>query len=312
MVAVKPSRESRPPESLVRRFFWELVNSDGWEVFIMSFIILVVGVTACDFWGIDQRPQTMMYYTNALTFSAYFFYAEFAIKVFALSFAGYFSDPWCQFDFFLVCTSVLDQYAAELLARVLPVPPMLLRVLRVFRILRILRLLKGAKELRNLIVTLIESFPALVNVCGVLALITFMYSVLGVDLFTFVVHQDTIDDDRNFLTLGNAALLLFQVLTGDAWSALMADALVAAHTGVCSDEKGDCGSWLAVPYFVSFQVLGSFIFLNLVVAIILENFTSLGQIVDGLATREDIDRFKEVWSVFDLSLIHISEPTRPY
>ena len=104
---------------------------------------------------------------------------------------AYFSDNWCRFDFFLVCTSLLDEFASELLANVLPLPPMLLRVLRVLRILRILRLLKGAKELRNLIITMVLSFPSLLNVGSLLTLVIFIYAVLGLNLFTFIVHQVT-------------------------------------------------------------------------------------------------------------------------
>ena len=79
-------------------------------------------------------------------------------------------------------TSLLDQFAAELLATFLPIPPMLLRVLRVFRVLRILRLLKGAKGVKNLLMTMVLSFPSLINVCSLLGLVLFMYSVLGVQV----------------------------------------------------------------------------------------------------------------------------------
>ena len=89
----------------------------------------------------------------------------------------------------LGCSSLLDQFASELLAQYLPIPPMLLRVLRILRILRILRLLKGAKQLRDLLVTMILSFPSLLNVASLLGLIIFIYAVLGVNLFTFLVHQ---------------------------------------------------------------------------------------------------------------------------
>ena len=70
----------------------------------------------------------------------------------------------------------------------LPIPPMVLRVMRVFRILRVLRLLKGprAKGIRQLVMTLVLSFPSLVNVASLLALISFIYAVLGVVLFTFL------------------------------------------------------------------------------------------------------------------------------
>lgn len=89
------------------------------------------------------------------------------------------ADPWSRFDFFLVCAALGDQFAESWVESVLPVPPMLLRVLRVLRVLRILRLLKGAQDLRTLIMTMVYSFPALVNVCAVLALITFIYAVRG-------------------------------------------------------------------------------------------------------------------------------------
>ena len=68
--------------------------------------------------------------------------------------------------------------------------PMLLRVLRTFRILRILRLLKGAKGLRDLLMTMVLSFPALVNVASLLMLTVFVYAVLGVQLFTYVKWQN--------------------------------------------------------------------------------------------------------------------------
>ena len=51
-------------------------------------------------------------------------------------------------------------------------------------------------------------------------------------------------------------LLLFQCLTGDDWSMIMDDALITPERG-CSYEDGDCGSPLAVPYFVSFLLIGT-------------------------------------------------------
>ena len=57
--------------------------------------------------------------------------------------------------------SLVDQFFAELLQAVLPVPPTLLRVLRVFRVLRIVRLLKSAKGLRDLLMTMVYPVPAL-------------------------------------------------------------------------------------------------------------------------------------------------------
>ena len=143
-----------------------------------------------------------------------------------------------------------------------PIPPMLLRVLRLLRILRILRTLKfeGAKPVRDLVMTLIFSIPALTNVLMFLLLIVFIFSVLGVQLFTFVVLQDSINSDRNFYSVNSAALLLFQCLTGDGWSSLMMEAMVDQDSGLCLNADGNCGSLLAIPYFLVFQVKSAHIY----------------------------------------------------
>ena len=179
----KPQKAPKPPTGIIRGACFRLVTSAAFDGFIIGVIIANVGVMACDYWGIENNAEDNALYTRTLTVFAYIYYAECILKLTGLGTANYFGDNWCRFDFFLVCTSLLDQFAAELLAYILPVPPMVLRVLRVLRILRILRLLRGAKEVRNLIMTLVLSFPALLNVAGVLSLVVFVYAVLGVNLF---------------------------------------------------------------------------------------------------------------------------------
>ena len=43
-------------------------------------------------------------------------------------------------------------------------------------------------------------------------------------------------------------------------------------------------------------MVGSFIFLNLVVAVIIDTFSNLSDLNPNLASREDIEVFKEAWS----------------
>ena len=50
--------------------------------------------------------------------------------------------------------------------------------------------------------TIILSLPSLVNVLALLALVVYVYAVLGVQLFTFVRHQSYLNDFRNFDTFG--------------------------------------------------------------------------------------------------------------
>ena len=56
-------------------------------------------------------------------------------------------------------------------------------VIRTFRVGRIFKLLKKNKNLRVLFKTLIDAIPQLTNVGGIMLLILFIYSILGVSLF---------------------------------------------------------------------------------------------------------------------------------
>ena len=82
-------------------------------------------------------------------------------------------------------------------------------------------------------------------------------------------------------------LLLFQCLTGDNWSGMMRDAMVGPERG-CDESKqpSNCGSQLAVPFFISFEIVGAFVLLNLVVAVIYENFSALGDINPSLVSAQ--------------------------
>ena len=96
-------------------------------------------------------------------------------------------------------------------------------------------------------------------------------------------------------------LLLFQCLTGDGWSAFMSDLMIDEARGCDPDAlpHSDCGSALALPYFIGFTVIGTFVFINLVVAVILENFTALGNVNPELVSAHDIADFREAWALYD-------------
>ena len=87
-------------------------------------------------------------------------------------------------------------------------------------------------------------------------------------LFCRVKHQENISDERNFESFGNAMLLLFQCLTGDGWSAFMYDCMIDEARGCDPSAPGgsDCGTRLALPYFISYTIVATFVFINLVAA----------------------------------------------
>lgn len=121
----------------------------------------------------------------------------------------YFTIPWNVFDFGLVLFSILDLFLTDVQWS-LPFPPTMLRVVRVFRIGRVLRLIKAAKGIRKLLFALVVSLPALFNIGALLALIMFIYAVLGMALFKEANLYGTMDEMFNFQTFPRACMMLLR------------------------------------------------------------------------------------------------------
>ena len=54
------------------------------------------------------------------------------------------------------------------------------------------------------------SLPALFNIGALLALITFIYAIIGMSVFGHVKQQRALDDMVNFETFGRSMQLLFR------------------------------------------------------------------------------------------------------
>ena len=121
-----------------------------------------------------------------------FLYSECAVKIIGLRYQ-YFTAGWNVFDFILVIASIFGIIMEDMMED-FPVSPTLLRVARVCRIGRILRLIKAAKGIRKLLFALIVSLPALFNIGALLALITFIYAIIGMTLFGHVKHRGALND----------------------------------------------------------------------------------------------------------------------
>ena len=88
-------------------------------------------------------------------------------------------------------------------------------------LIRGMKLMKLFKGVLKLIDTLIFSLPSLINVGSLLILIIFIYSILGVILFSNASRHHSITEYYNFENFGFSMLTLFKVLTGDDWFDIM-------------------------------------------------------------------------------------------
>ena len=85
-------------------------------------------------------------------------------------------------------------------------------LLRAFRILRLLRLLKrGGKSMYLIFNTFVITMQSLANIGGLLLLIMYIYSIIGMIYFGEVKRNGNMNDYINFETFTNAFITLFTV-----------------------------------------------------------------------------------------------------
>merc|ERR1719402_1690965 len=176
--------------------------------------------------------------------------------------------------------------------------------LRLFRVARLVKLLAKGEGIRTLLWTFIKSFQALPWVGLLIALIFFIYGVVGMQIFGRIeMNDDTnIHRNNNFQTFTQSLLLLFRSATGEAWQEIMLSCISGddvAHCDKDSDDNGKmCGTNFAYPYFISFFVICAFLVLNLFVAVIMDNFDYLTRDWSILGPHH-LTEFVTQWSEYD-------------
>eukprot|EP01065_Artemidia_motanka_P052348 TRINITY_DN9431_c0_g1_i1.p1 TRINITY_DN9431_c0_g1~~TRINITY_DN9431_c0_g1_i1.p1 ORF type:complete len:1882 (+),score=565.62 TRINITY_DN9431_c0_g1_i1:528-5648(+) len=309
MLNFTPIAKMSPPKSRRMLRIYDFAQSDFFEVFIGACILLNVAAMSMERHDMDSNQELFVKIADWLF--AFIFLCECLLKIAAFR-MSYFRDPWNRFDFFLVMLSILNALLDSFRSSGLPVKSSLLRVMRIFRIMRILRLVKAARDVRILLETVWYSLPSIANIGGFLVLLFFIYAILGVNLFGMVRRGESgmgLTYHANFETFPNAALLLFRMVTGENWNAVMHDTMVTppecGHNGT-----EDCGSPDTAPlYYISFLLLAAFVLINLFVAIILDNFATTMHIEKSNLRFNDLHRFLTIWSDFDPNAT-LTIPTR--
>nr|XP_046203639.1 voltage-dependent N-type calcium channel subunit alpha-1B-like [Oncorhynchus gorbuscha] len=275
---------------------WKFVVSPPFEYAIMIMIALNTVVLMMKFHGAPDFYEAMLKHFN-MVFTA-LFSLECILKIIAFGPLNYLKDAWNVFDFVTVLGSITDIVVTEINTtdRLLN-----LSFLRLFRAARLIKLLRQGYTIRILLWTFVQSFKALPYVCLLIAMLFFIYAIIGMQVFGNIeLNEDTsITHHNNFRTFLQALMLLFRSATGEAWHEIMLSCL--SHRA-CDERSGnlgkECGSDFAYFYFVSFIFLCSFLMLNLFVAVIMDNFEYLTRDSSILGPHH-LDEFIRVWAEYD-------------
>ncbi|CAG5041777.1 unnamed protein product [Parnassius apollo] len=274
---------------------WRIVVSTPFEYFIMTLIVLNTLLLMMKF---HEAPPVLM---DTLTFMnivfTFFFLLETVLKLIAFGCTNFFKDPWNIFDFITVIGSIIDALIMEFGENTFNVG-----FLRLFRAARLIKLLRQGYTIRILLWTFVQSFKALPYVCLLIAMLFFIYAIIGMQVFGNIENapETAMNRHNNFQSFIQALMLLFRCATGESWPNIMLDCLKPAK---CDEKAGkppqeECGSTLAYAYFVSFIFFCSFLMLNLFVAVIMDNFDYLTRDSSILGAHH-LDEFVRIWAEYD-------------
>uniref|UniRef100_A0AAQ5YZS6 Sodium channel protein n=1 Tax=Amphiprion ocellaris TaxID=80972 RepID=A0AAQ5YZS6_AMPOC len=245
---------------------WWLKLKDCVKFMVMD-PFLDLGITICIvlntlFMALEHYPMTDEFNTMLSVGNLVFtgiFTAEMVLKLIALDPYYYFQQGWNIFDGIIVCLSLMELGLSNVEG---------LSVLRSFRLLRVFKLAKSWPTLNTLIKIIGNSVGALGNLTLVLAIIVFIFAVVGMQLFgknyQDCVCKISIDCQLprwHMKDFFHSFLIVFRVLCGE-WIETMWDCMEVAGQPLC------------ILVFMLVMVIGNLVVLNLFLALLLSSFSS--------------------------------------
>ncbi|XP_059895143.1 sodium channel, voltage-gated, type I-like, alpha isoform X2 [Gadus macrocephalus] len=234
-----------------------------------------LGITICIvlntlFMAIEHHPMSKGFSDMLSVGNQVFtgiFTAEMVVKIIALDPYYYFQQSWNIFDSVIVSLSLMELGLAQL-------PGM--SVLRSFRLLRVFKLAKSWPTLNMLIKIIGNSVGALGNLTLVLAIIVFIFAVVGMQLFgknyldcVCKINKDCKLPRWHMNDFFHSFLIVFRVLCGE-WIETMWDCMEVAGQRMC------------LVVFMMVMVIGNLVVLNLFLALLLSSFSA-----DNLAGNDE-------------------------
>ncbi|KAK3565903.1 hypothetical protein QTP86_020316 [Hemibagrus guttatus] len=300
------------PKNHYQYKFWYVVNSTGFEYIMFILIILNTLCLAVQHHGQSHRFNYAMDILNMMFTGV--FTVEMILKLIAFKPRGYFGDAWNVFDALVVIGSVVHIILSQVDVSTDNTEDsgrISITFFRLFRVMRLVKLLSRGEGIRTLLWTFIKSFQALPYVALLIAMLFFIYAVIGMQVFGKIAMEDGshINRNNNFQTFPQAVLLLFRCATGEAWQeimlACMPGKLCDSESEITPGEERSCGNGFAIIYFISFYMLCAFLqftnlfqIINLFVAVIMDNFDYLTRDWSILGPHH-LDEFKRIWSEYD-------------
>ncbi|KAM8843860.1 sodium channel protein type 4 subunit alpha B isoform 2-T4 [Spinachia spinachia] len=249
----------------LKQFLYTIVMDPFIDLGITICIVLNTVFMAMEHYPMTEEFEELLSIGN-LVFTG-IFTAEMILKLLAMDPYYYFQVGWNIFDSIIVTMSLVELGLADVQG---------LSVLRSFRLMRVFKLAKSWPTLNMLIKIIGNSVGALGNLTLVLAIIVFIFAVVGMQLFgknyKECVCRISLDCELprwHMDDFFHAFLIIFRILCGE-WIETMWDCMEVSGQTMC------------LIIFMMVLVIGNLVVLNLFLALLLSSFSG-----DNLAAPEE-------------------------
>ncbi|XP_051998217.1 sodium channel protein type 1 subunit alpha-like isoform X1 [Xyrauchen texanus] len=250
----------------------KIVHMIVMDPFADLFITICIVINTV-FMAMEYQPMGVLFSKMLLDANSVFiaiFTAEMILKIIALDPYNYFQGGWNIFDSIIVTLSLLELCLTKVFSGV--------GFLRPCRLLRVFKLAKSWPTLNMLIKIIGNSLGALSNLTLVLAIIVFIFAVVGMQLFgkryrdcVCKISDDCTLPRWHMIDFFHAFLIVFRVLCGE-WIENMWDCMRVS----VKDQH------MCLIVFLMVMVIGNLVVLNLFLALLLSSFST-----DNLAVTND-------------------------
>lgn len=248
-------------------------------------VVIVINAVVLGLQTYDSAPGTLKRLIDPIDgICLTFFVVELLIRFAAYRFnpRQFLRDPWNIFDLVVVLLGLAPGLGDN---------PTALRMVRLARIARLARVMP---DFRVMVEGLrLAAMPAL-SLLALTALMCYVYAVIGYMLFGRTAPE-------YFGNLGEAMLTLFMLLTLEGWNTILMDLRAVSP-------------W-ALPFVISFLLIGTYVVINLVVGIVINSLESAYRERDRANAKDveladTINELQDVMARLERKLVDLDKKDR--
>uniref|UniRef100_A0A2K6GTA5 Cation channel sperm-associated protein 2 n=1 Tax=Propithecus coquereli TaxID=379532 RepID=A0A2K6GTA5_PROCO len=274
----------RPPLSLWAGWVLECRLFTNFIIFliILNTIVFMVEIELLESTNTELWPLKL-----TLEVAAWFILLIFIVEILLMwlsSFSLFWKSAWNVFDFIVTMLSLLPEVAV--LAGVTS-QSVWLQFLRICRVLRSLRLFSRFRQIRVIILALVRALKGMTFLLMLLLIFFYIFAVAGVYFFEEYTRSTLQDLEYHvfFSDLLNSLVTVFILFTLDHWYALLQDVW----------KVPEVSRIFSSIYVILWLLLGSIIFRNIIVAMMVTNFQNIRKELNEEMTHLEVQHKADIF-----------------